>query len=215
MEITNNQVVSNSSMQTAVEQESLSNDDFLKLILTELKYQDPTKPMDTKAMIDQTMQMSTIEANNTNIKALINMQNSFASTQMMNSVNLIGKYIDTGNRDISLKESNSEFSVLFEKDVSSGVINILNENGVVVNTLSLDNLKAGENTFNWDGQDFNGVLLEDGLYTLSIDAKDSDNQLVKGSIGTHKVSALEFLNGDITIVANDYKINLNDIQKIW
>ena len=97
--VTNSQ---SKSFTTAVEQEGLSNEDFMKLFLTQLQNQDPTKPMDTQSMLDQTMQMSTIEANNTNIKALESMKNSFNSSQMLGSVDLIGKHIDIGDNGVTL-----------------------------------------------------------------------------------------------------------------
>ncbi len=215
MEITNATTLSSSSYQTAVEQESLSNDDFMQLLLTELKYQDPTKPMDTKAMIDQTMQMSTIEANNANAKAMVDMQNSFASTQMLNSVNLIGKHIDTGDRSINLSSASSTFSVLFDQDVSTGIITIKDANGTTVNTLDISGVNAGETTFNWDGKDSSDIQLNDGTYTLEVQALNSSGQDIDANIGTYLVSALEFNDGDITVVANDYKINLNNVTKIW
>jgi flagellar basal-body rod modification protein FlgD len=213
MEVTNN--INNSNFQTAVEKESLSNDDFMKLLLTELKYQDPTKPMDSKAMIDQTMQMSTIEANNTNVKALTSMQNSFASTQMLNSVSLIGKHIDTGNRDLNLQDSTSEFSILFEENVSTGSIYIKDQAGAIVNTLNIDDLTSGTTTFSWDGKDSNENQLSDGIYTLTVDAKNSDNKPIDANIGTYVVSSLEFNGDNVTVVANDYKIDLNSVKKIW
>jgi len=213
MEVTNN--INNSNFQTAVEKESLSNDDFMKLLLTELKYQDPTKPMDSKAMIDQTMQMSTIEANNTNVKALTSMQNSFASTQMLNSVSLIGKHIDTGNRDLNLQDSISEFSILFEENVSTGSIYIKDQAGAIVNTLNIDDLTSGTTTFSWDGKDSNENQLSDGIYTLTVDAKNSDNKPIDANIGTYVVSSLEFNGDNVTVVANDYKIDPNSVKKIW
>ena len=49
---------------------ALGKDDFLKLLLTEMQYQDPTQPMDTDKILSQTSQLATLEsADNTN-KAL-------------------------------------------------------------------------------------------------------------------------------------------------
>ncbi len=40
---------------------SLSSDAFLKLFVTQLKYQDPTQPMDPSAMMAQLAQLSTVQ----------------------------------------------------------------------------------------------------------------------------------------------------------
>lgn len=40
----------------------LGKDDFLKLLLVELQYQDPTSPMDTEKILTQTSQLATLES---------------------------------------------------------------------------------------------------------------------------------------------------------
>ena len=62
---------------SAVSNDKLTNSDFLKLMLEELKLQDPTKPMDSSQMMQNQMQMSTIETNTATIEAMKSLQNSF------------------------------------------------------------------------------------------------------------------------------------------
>ena len=83
----------------AISNDKLTNEDFLNLMLEQMKQQDPTKPMDSQSMLDSQMQMSTIETNldmSTSMKAL---QNSFAQMNLSNAANVIGRVVEDNNVD--------------------------------------------------------------------------------------------------------------------
>ncbi len=46
---------------TAVDKTSLGKDQFLKLLVTQMRYQDPSAPMDSAAIMQQTTQLASIE----------------------------------------------------------------------------------------------------------------------------------------------------------
>lgn len=81
---------------SAISNDKLTNDDFLKLMLTELQMQDPTKPMDSQNMLQSQMQMSAIETNLQTIEAMKSLQQSFAQSALAQSANLIGSIVENG-----------------------------------------------------------------------------------------------------------------------
>lgn len=82
---------------TAISNDKLSNDDFLKLMIQELKLQDPTKPMDSAQMLSTQMQMSQMNTNQEMIKAMQSMQTAFTQSSLSNASGIIGKNIEDGN----------------------------------------------------------------------------------------------------------------------
>ena len=64
---------------------------FLKLLVAQLKNQDPTSPMDQKEMMGQMAQFSTVEQLTNMSKSLETMQ---ANSTFSQSVSLIGKSVD-------------------------------------------------------------------------------------------------------------------------
>ena len=89
----------------SVSNDQLTTNDFLKLMIEELKLQDPTKPMDSSKMLDTQMQMSTLNANMEMIKALQAIETSFNQSSLSTAVGIIGKDVENGstNKDGALK----------------------------------------------------------------------------------------------------------------
>jgi flagellar basal-body rod modification protein FlgD len=88
--------VDGNSYTTAVSNDQLTNEDFLQLMIAELQNQDPTEPMDSQRMLDNQMQMSTIQANIDMTEAMNNLQQSYANSALSNAADLIGKTIENG-----------------------------------------------------------------------------------------------------------------------
>ena len=89
----------------SVSNDSLTTNDFLKLMIEELKLQDPTKPMDSAQMLSTQMQMSTFNTNMEMIKALQSIQTAFSQSSLSTATGVIGKNVENGSTrsDGSLK----------------------------------------------------------------------------------------------------------------
>ncbi len=80
----------------AVANDQLTNEDFLRLMLEEIKHQDPSKPMNSKEMINSQMQMSSIQTNKETIKAMQAMSMSFKQSALASATSLMGKSVENG-----------------------------------------------------------------------------------------------------------------------
>jgi flagellar basal-body rod modification protein FlgD len=97
IQVNSNVGVDGNSYTSTISNDQLTNDDFLKLMIQELKLQDPTKPMDSSQMLSTQMQMSTIGTNQETIKAMQSLQTTFSQTALSNAAGIIGKNIEDGN----------------------------------------------------------------------------------------------------------------------
>src|SRR5574344_1820147 len=81
----------------SVSNDSLTTNDFLKLMIEELKLQDPTKPYDSAKMLETQMQMSTLNANMQMISNLESISTAFQKTSVTKAAGLVGKTIEDGS----------------------------------------------------------------------------------------------------------------------
>jgi flagellar basal-body rod modification protein FlgD len=119
IEVNSSVGIDGNSYTTAISNDKLNNDDFLKLMIQELKLQDPTKPMDSTKMLSTQMQMSTISTNQEMIKAMQSMQTAFSQTAISNAAGIIGKNIEDGN--IAEDGSNKAYTVRSVENVDGEV----------------------------------------------------------------------------------------------
>lgn len=87
------------SYTTAVSNDQLQSEDFITLMLTELKLQDPTNTVDSSSMLDTQLQLSSLEANTATVEAMESLQSSFEQSALSSSAAIIGNIIENGETD--------------------------------------------------------------------------------------------------------------------
>ena len=97
IQVNTNVGIDGNSYTSAISNDQLTNDDFLKLMIQELKLQDPTKPMDSAKMLSTQMQMSTISTNQEMMKVMQSMQAAFSQSSLSTAAGIIGQNIEDGN----------------------------------------------------------------------------------------------------------------------
>ena len=87
------------SYTTAVSNDELQSEDFITLMLTELKLQDPTSTVDSSTMLDTQLQLSSLEASTATVEAMESLQSSFEQSALSSSAAIIGNVIENGKTD--------------------------------------------------------------------------------------------------------------------
>lgn len=115
----------------------LGKDDFLKLLITQLKYQDPMEPTDNKDFVAQMAQFSSLEQMtnmSSSFEKLAGMQEStLREFSVGQAINLIGRTVSAVLPEAEIKgKINTESAKLYlEADSESSVIETLPKNTVV------------------------------------------------------------------------------------
>src|SRR5689334_23467445 len=86
----------NTAVTNALPKSVVNQDDFLKILLTQLQFQDPLKPLDNQEFIAQLAQFTNLEQT----RELDDSVGTLLSIQSINqSIGLIGKTVDVAAQD--------------------------------------------------------------------------------------------------------------------
>ncbi len=169
--------------EATVDSKYLGKEDFLKLLVTQLRYQNPSDPMSNGAFIAQSAQFSTLEQMkdmNEGVQALIELQQTSNRTA---ALNLIGKNVVVEHWDVSLSPGKlADISYSLSADANVAVI-VYDANDTPVRTIDVGDQLAGNHTLTWNGLNNDGAAMPSGKYTYKISASDVDGNNV-GASGT-------------------------------
>ena len=121
-------------------------DEFLKMLVAQLKNQDPLNPLDGTAFTAQLAQFSSLEQLqniNTQLSAFTRQQQSLSSAQ---AVTLIGKEVLARGNTVQAAGSPVALSYQLAGDAAEGLVRIYNADGEFIDALSFQNQKQGLNT---------------------------------------------------------------------
>jgi flagellar basal-body rod modification protein FlgD len=194
----------------------LGKDDFLRLLVTQLQYQDPLNPADSAQFTAQLAQFSSLEQLgniNDNIGGLQLSQTALNNSQ---AVNFIGKTVTSSGNSIHLTDGVSD-DLQFElgADAKAVFMNIYDVAGNYVKTIESGALSAGEQTLKWGGADQAGNKVSDGAYTFEVAAVDADDNMVNTKTFTSgMVTGVTFKNGSLCLLAGNKEIPVDTVIQI-
>ena len=145
-------------------------DRFLKLLVTQMKNQDPLNPMDNAQVTSQMAQLSTvsgIDKINSTLKALTD---SMSAGQAMSATGMIGHGALVPGSAMELREGKAIAGVEVPQGADSLQVQIKDGADNVVQTMQLSNQKPGVVQLAWDGLNDKGEAMPNGSYKISATA---------------------------------------------
>lgn len=150
---------------------------FLTLLTTQLRNQDPTKPMDTETLTQQLVQFSTVEQQlqgNQTLSRLLELQQA---GQLAGAASLVGRRVTLETDRLPLQDGTAEVVLPPAGRAGSAVVEVRDGAGAVVRTATV-NLAAGTTRWSWDGRDSRGMARPDGAYTVAVGGRAADGTTV-------------------------------------
>jgi flagellar basal-body rod modification protein FlgD len=200
--------------------QTMNKDDFLKLLVTQLQYQDPMSPEDPKDFVAQLAQFSSLEQqinSNTNLENLSKaIQNLQQSQSMAQGVSLLGKTVKgSGNQLTVVGGKAMEAAYSLPKTAKQVVVGIFDSSGNQVALVNLGAQAAGSRTFSWDGKDSKGQQAADGIYSYQVAAQDqSGNAIQVENYFTGKVDEVHQDSRGVWVTINGRQVLIGNVTSV-
>src|SRR5262249_6286957 len=187
---------------------------FLTLLTTQLKNQDPLSPMDTTQFTQQLVQFSAVEQQingNKKLDQLIGLQ---STANAYGAVGFVGTEIAADSSDVPLQDGKAKFDYTVEKAGGAATLKILDSSGNIVMLKQVD-ATVGTHPVEWDGTDYFGNQLGDGAYSVSVSYQDANGTSYDAPITTYgKVDSAEISDGTVSLKLGDVTIPLDKVLGI-
>ncbi len=180
----------------------LATEDFLALMTTQLKNQDPLEPMDNGEFLAQIAQFATVSGIGDLNDSFEGFSTSMQSEQAIQGSTLVGRSVLVPSSiGIMTAEEGMKGQINVAEPVSDLKVSVYNEAGVQVRTIEIGGAK-GFTDFTWDGFDDNGEALSPGVYQFRASGTiDGDNTaFATGTIA--KVESVIIGNGSQGLIMN-------------
>jgi flagellar basal-body rod modification protein FlgD len=213
-------VSSTTSTSSSTKSTVLGKDDFLKLLITEMKNQNPLSPMDGTEYAAQLAQFSSLEQlSNINTTLTESVSSNQLMTQAISNslaTTMIGKTVKASGSSVGTTGSGSvTLGYKLASPAATVTTKIYNSEGVLVRTLKTSNVAAGDGSVTWDGEDEDGSQMAAGKYTFEVSAVDSKgNAVTSSTYVTGKISGVRFTSNGTAFVVGGVEVPLSDILEI-
>jgi flagellar basal-body rod modification protein FlgD len=195
---------------------NLDKDAFMKLLLTELQFQDPTDPMDSDKMLTQTSQLATLETQENTNKMMEKLANQMGNSMNMYALSAIGKMASIGTNSVMLEENGGVgFEIFFPSEVKTGELIIRDSNENIVRKVSLEEGSQGILAFDWDGTNEDGDRLPEGRYAITAEYHNTDNVYQATQFGVYPVESVRMEDGNALIKLGSSYVPLEYVKEFY
>ncbi|MES2962723.1 MAG: flagellar hook assembly protein FlgD [Bdellovibrionota bacterium] len=195
----------------------MGKDAFMKLMLAQMKNQDPTNPTPSHEMAAQLAQFTSLEQLSNINTTLEGMKDAQAPNSNYQALAFIGKKVsgDSAKLTRSAGDTKHGFSFDLMGDAAQVHVEVKDAANNVIKKLDVPNLKKGQNAIEWNGLDEQGMPARAGEYRFEVSAKSVAGTRVGAKTAfSGRITGLNYGSGGPILMVGDQSIKLTDVKKI-
>lgn len=201
----------------AVGNDKLDKEAFMKLMLAQMKNQDPMNPMESHELAAQLAQFSSVEQLNNVNDTLVEMKNGQKPTESFQALNFIGKAVAGDSSKLVRAKGDKQHDIGYKlpEDAPEVKIQIKNDRKETIRTVTLTNMKSGDNSFEWNGLDERGLPAPSGEYSFVFEAKAAnEKKLAVKTDFQGVISGVNYTPEGPVLLVGTQSVKLKDVKKI-
>lgn len=198
--------------------DQLGQEDFLKLMITQLSNQDPFDPMESGDFLGQIAQFGTvngIQELQGSIKAL---GESLQGNRALEASALIDRSVMVPSSEGWLPpDGNIHGAVDLPRGAGTATVNITDMNGRLVQRLQVEAMGEDRAEFSWDGTDADGGQAAPGFYTVEAQVRDGEGTIGADILMSGRVESvgIDNYNGAVTLTVTGLgNVDLDKVRGI-
>jgi len=193
----------------------LGQEDFMKLLVAQMKNQDPNNPTDNGQFLAQIAQFSMVNGIDKLGTSFDSVAGSMTSPQAMQAAGLVGRQVLTETSTATLQDGKPLGGMTEIPDFADGLnIQVRDNYGKLVKTLNTQNFQPGEYSFSWDGTNELDELQADGEYSVTATALVNGKHLALPVQLYNTVESVTLNRNDIQLeLDNKTRVNLSNISQ--
>ncbi|WP_336489165.1 flagellar hook assembly protein FlgD [Methylobacterium nigriterrae] len=187
---------------------------FLTLLTTQLKNQNPLDPMDTNQFTQQLVQFAQVEQQLKSNDRLDSILSSAKSASSASATSFIGQTVTADGKSAQLQDGSATWNLNPARAAAKATITITDSKGNVVGTQT-KSLSAGAQTFTWDGRNSAGLTSPDGQYTITVNAADTTGQTVSVDLSVNgKVDGVDLSGTEPVLEIGTSRVPVSSVRSI-
>lgn len=207
------------SYNASLQAQTLGKEDFLKLLITQLRYQDPLSPMQNEEFVAELAQFSSLEQmQNVNENLRDSIEADYVLNQSINN-SLVAALIDReakvqGDRFFYSEENQPLLEFVLPSSANRVVLRILDESGTPIREVDLGPKGAGTHQFRWDGATDAGQQAEAGIYRYEVEASLDGESVTPILYAAGRITGVRYVEGVASLLIGDLEVSLGDVAEI-
>ena len=194
---------------------TLGQEDFLKLLMTQLQNQDPMEPMDNGEFMGQMAQFSTVQGVTEMGESIDGLVSIYQGQQMSANAGMIGKQALVNGNWAQLEGGKLAGAIDLTTAANDLRVDVKSESGELMASIGLGSKMAGTQEFSWDGIKQDGTTAPEGNYYLSASAIRDGQATVPAMQVYGTVNSVQMKGSEVTLnVSGQGNVSFNNVKRI-